>query len=505
MTEPQLPINTRRIAAIDLGSNSFHMTLAEIGPHGIKTYHREKRRVRLAAGLSLENELDQAAINRALETLRLFGQILQDFKPDQVRAVGTFTFRAANNITQLIQPARSLLPYPIDILSGAEEARLIYQGVTIDQHREDHCLVVDIGGGSTELIIGEALEAKLLHSCAMGCVSISERFFPDDTITEKSFDAAILYSGQQLEAIRLRYITLGWRTAIGSSGTAKALSNCAKNAGLSDGTLSVDILNQLKQKLLIAGHLDRIQWDGLAADRIPTICGGLSVMIAVFDLLHIDNMTYSDAALREGLLHETQERLLSHDNRHASVKLLAQRFACDEQHAQRVRRTALSIYHRLASQWAIDQAIYRDLLDWACQLHEIGHHINHLSCHKHASYIVQQADMAGFNKEQQATLAFMLLSQRKSLKILQKPDLTALQLTSILKIILLLRLAIRLNQFRQNETLGSFEANADNDHHLGLSFQPIWRPRQALFSADLETEKQQFSPLGIELEYLFID
>lgn len=505
MTEPQPPTNTRRIAAIDLGSNSFHMTLAETGPHGIKTYHREKRKVRLAAGLSSDNQLDQIAIDRALETLRLFGQILQDFKPDQVRAVGTFTFRAAHNIAQLIQPARNLLPYPIEVLSGAEEARLIYQGVTVDQHRENHCLVIDIGGGSTELIIGEALEAKLLHSCAMGCVSISEQFFADGAITEANFDAAILYSGQQLEAIRLRYIALGWQNAIGSSGTIKALSNSAKSAGLSDGTLTADILDQLKQKLLSAGHLDRVQWEGLAVDRIPTICGGLAVLIAVFDLLHIDTISYSDAALREGLLQETQERLLSHDNRHASVKLLAQRFACDQQQAQRVQKTALSIYDRVAAQWEVDQVIYRDLLDWACQLHEIGHHINHLSCHKHAAYIVQQADMAGFNKEQQMTLAFMLLSQRKSLKMIQKPDFNALQSSSILKIILLLRLAIRLNQFRQNETLDSFTVTADNDHHLILKFQPIWKPRQSLFSADLEAEIMQFSPFAIDLSYQFID
>ncbi len=503
MTEPaQLDI-PRRIAAIDLGSNSFHMTLAELGPHGIKTYHREKRKVRLAAGLNSDGILDQAAIDRALETLGVFGKILQDFKPDHVRAVGTFTFRTAENIAQLIQPAKKLFPYAIDVLSGTEEARLIYQGVTLDQHRENHSLMIDIGGGSTELIVGEGLEAKLLHSCAMGCVSLSERFFPNGEITNNHFDRAVVYSEQQLEAIRLRYMALGWQNVIGSSGTIKALSNCAIAEELSDGSLTPAILEHFKQKLLQAGHRDQVQWPGLAADRIPTICGGLAILIAVFDLLHIDSLSYSDAALREGLLAETQERLLSHDNRHASVELLATRFGCDLAHALKVKKTALSIYDRVAKHWQLDQSPYRDLLDWACQLHEIGHHINHLSCHKHAAYIVQQADMAGFNHEQQSVLAFLLLNQRKSLKMLQIPELQDVELNALLKIIMLLRLAIRLNQFRQNETLGSFEANVDSSG-LQITFQTIWQPRATLFSADLDAEKEQFSPLGLELNYRFL-
>ncbi|MAZ87501.1 MAG: exopolyphosphatase [Cellvibrionaceae bacterium] len=494
---------TRRIAAIDLGSNSFHMTLAEIGPHGTKTYHREKRKVRLAAGLDQQLLLDHAAIERALETIGVFGQILKEFNPDHVRAVGTYTFRAATNIEQLIQPANQLLTHPIEVLSGAEEARLIYQGVTLDQHRENHCLVVDIGGGSTEIVIGEALQAKLLHSCAMGCVSLTERFFGDGVITEQAFERAIVHADQQLETIRLRYMNLGWQHVIGSSGTIKALSNCAQAAGLSDGTLTSDVLNQFKNLLLKAGHRDAIQWPGLAEDRIPTLCGGLAVLIAVFDLLHIDTMTYSDAALREGLLHETQERLLSHDNRHASIALLAKRFGCDQEHANKVRQTALTLYDSMLKYWPASDDRYRNLLDWACQLHEIGHHINHLSCHKHAAYIVQQSDMAGFNREQQQVLAFLLLNQRKSLKMHHQPELQTFSLDKLLKVILLLRLAIRLNQFRQNQQLQSFTVSASKSDNLHLNFQPLWQSRRALFSADLDAEQAEFSPYGILLSYHF--
>ncbi len=504
MTEQAPSDMPRRIAAIDLGSNSFHMTLAELGPHGIKTYHREKRKVRLAAGLNDEGILDQAAIDRALETLSVFGKILQDFNPDHVRAVGTFTFRAAKNIAQLIQPAKKLFPYSIDILSGTEEARLIYQGVSTDQHREDNSLVIDIGGGSTELIVGKGLEAQLLHSCAMGCVNLSERFFPNGDITADKFDAAVVYCEQQLEAIRLRYMSLGWQNVVGSSGTIKALTQSAATAGLSDGTLTPAILQTFKQKLLLAGHRDKVQWPGLADDRVPTICAGLAILMAVFDLLHIDSLSYSDAALREGLLAETQERLRNHDNRHTTVRLLANRFDCDQAHGTKVTKTALSLYDRVADIWGLNQNLHRNLLDWACQLHEIGHHINHVSCHKHAAYIVQQADMAGFNHEQQSVLAFLLLSQRKSLKMAQLPELQTLGLNAVLKIIVLLRLAIRLNQFRQNETLGSFEASAEHHNHLQITFQPLWQPRATLFSADLKAEKEQFLSLGLALNYHFL-
>lgn len=493
----------RRIAAIDLGSNSFHMTLAEVGEHGIKTYHREKHKVRLASGLGSDNQLSQEAIKRALDTLGVFGQILKDFKPDHVRAVGTFTFRTANNIEQLTQPAFRVLPYPIDILSGTEEARLIFQGVTNDQHLNQDCLVIDIGGGSTELIIGQAATAKLLHSCNMGCVSLTERYFADGIITAKAFEQATLYCGQQLESVRVRYLAHGWQHVIGSSGTIKALSLCAKAMGLSGGELNSRVLDTIKRQLLSASTTANIDLPGLPEDRVGVICGGLAALIAVFDLLDIDHLSYSDAALREGLLLETQERLQHHDNRHHSVELLARRFSYDPQQAQRVTHTANVILKAVSPSWSLDHDDYVNLLIWACQLHEVGHQINHLSYHKHAAYIVSNADMAGFNHELQEMLAFALLSQRKNLKLAQKPTLHLYSFHKTLQIILILRLAVRLNQFRQSNATDSFDVSANKDE-IKLTFRPVWHKRQRLFSADLDAEREQFKPLGLNLDYEFL-
>lgn len=498
-----MPDRPRRIAAIDLGSNSFHMTLAELGPVGIKTYHREKRKVRLAAGLNDANQLDEAAQNRALDTLGIFGQILEEFQPDHVRVVGTFTFRTAVNIQSLIQPALKVLPYPIEILSGTEEARLIYQGVSHDQHLADNTLVVDIGGGSTELIIGQGTEAKLLHSCNMGCVSLSERFFPNGEITARGFQRATLFSAQQLEGIRIRYLTTGWHMAIGSSGTIKALSQCAIGLGLSDGNLNADILQTLKEYLISAGHIDNVMLPGLNEDRIPVICGGLAILLAVFDLLEVNTMSYSDAALREGLLLGVQDRLRHVDIRHLTVEQLAKRFGCDTLQAQKVAKTAQTMFDSVVLSWQLGHLDYHKLLYWACQLHEIGHQINHVGCHKHAAYIISNSAMAGFNAEQQAVLAFLLLSQRKALHIDAIPTFDMYDLTTTLKIILLLRLSIRLNQFRQSDTMDSFEVSADRNQ-LTIRFHSIWKDREELFSSDLNAEQEQFQPLGIELDYLFL-
>ncbi len=497
---------TQRVAVLDLGSNSFHLTLAEVGPQGIKTYHRDKHKVRLAAGLNEDGLLDQAAIDRALHTLDLFGQILDDFKPDVVKAVATYTFRAAKNIQELIIPARKVLPYPIEVIPGIEEARLIYQGVAHNQYRSGRCLVVDIGGGSTELIIGEQLIPLRLHSCNMGCVSFAELFFQNGAITQGAFAKAIVYAEQELESLRTRYLATGWQTAIGSSGTIKALSQAAVSLKLSDGTLTLPVLQALRDRLVQASNVDNIDIPDLAEDRKGVICSGLAVLLAVFEFLDVNQMTYSDSALREGVLVETQERLLlHHDNRHQTVQLLATRFSCDQDHAGKVRQTALDLFDAVCDAWQLEgNHDYRNLLDWACQLHEIGHQVNHLACHKHAAYIITHSNLAGFDQEQQAILAFLLLSQRKSLKLSQAPELKNLSLQKTLLIALLLRLAVRLNQFRQSEALHSYSVFTPDENSLELHFQPQWKAREALFLADLKLEQAQFKPLNICLDFHFL-
>ena len=494
--------SNKRIAAIDLGSNSFHLTLAEITEHGLKAYHREKRKVRLASGLDEKGILDQEAQQRALETLKIFADILDEFKPDQVRAVGTYTFRSANNINELIDAAKSILPYQIEVLSGAEEARLIYQGVSHAQHLADDTLVIDIGGGSTEVIVGRQYETQMLHSCNTGCVSATSKFFNDGEISEKRFRHATMDAEQQLSYAVNGSRSLRWKKAIGSSGTIKALSICAEALGLSEGKLTSEVLYNIKAQLIAAKHIDNIQLKGLSEDRVPVICGGLSVLIAAFDMLEIEEMDYSDAALREGLLFEVQERMHHHDVRDHTVSMMVKRFGGNVEHSFRVESDALAIYDQADEVWHFKNREYRRLLRWSSQLFEIGFHINRAGSHRHASYIITHADMAGFNKEQQNLLAFMLLNYRKNLKTSLLPPLNTFKESKVYRLILILRLAILLNQFRQSSDQQGYEVELSKNG-MKLNFHQSLRNKQALFEAGLEQESLNFEKVGIKLEFEF--
>lgn len=501
-TEQQKPTTNKRIAAIDLGSNSFHMTLAELTEHGLRDYHREKRKVRLASGLNDEGILDEEAQQRALETLKTYADILADFKPDQVRVVGTYTFRAAKNISELIKAAKKVLPYQIEVLSGAEEARLIYQGVSHAQHLDQDTLVIDIGGGSTEVIVGRNFDTKLLHSCNVGCVSVTTKFFSDGEITEKKFRRAIMDAEQQLAYTVNGARSLNWQMAIGSSGTIKALSACAEALGLSNGVLTLEVLNQIKNRLVDAKTIEKIKLKGLAEDRVPVICGGLSVLIAAFEMLDISAMNYSDAALREGLLFEVQERLKHNDVRDHTVGMMAKRFGGDIEQSFRVESDALAMYDKADVVWEFSDREYRRLLRWSSQLFEIGYHINRAGSHRHAHYIITNANMAGFNREQQSLLAYILLSYRKSLKTNLLPQLNTFNERKVYRLILILRISILLNQFRQSTDQQDYQIGFTSDG-MKLTFLPSWRDQQALFESGLEQEKINFAKVGIELDYSF--
>ncbi len=302
----------KRIAAIDLGSNSFHMTLAEITDAGLITHHKEKCKVRLAAGLDEQLQLSEQSIDKALMTLTEFGNLLGEFNPLAVFAVGTFTFRTATNIDRLIEKARAVMPYNIDILSGDEEARLIYQGVSQRANIDKPTLVIDIGGGSTELIIGLDNKPQILQSVGVGCVSLTHNFFTNNRIDAQIFDGALAHSKTLMADIKSEFQAIGWQQALGTSGSIKALTDCAKKLELSDGTLTLDTLSLIKFELLKAQSIDSIQLPGIAADRLPVICGGLAVLLAAFETFNIDRLQYCDAALREGLLFEAQALLSNH-------------------------------------------------------------------------------------------------------------------------------------------------------------------------------------------------
>lgn len=493
---------SKRIAAIDLGSNSFHMLLAESSDHGLKVYHREKRQVALAKGLQSNNRLTPESIEYALETLQVFADILKQFRPDLVRIVGTYTFRKAKNIGELTKPARKFLPYPIEIMSGIEEARLIFQGVSHNNVLSDNHLIVDIGGGSTEMIIGKDHIPQQLHSCDVGCVSLSEHYFASGDISEAAFRKAIIFAEQQVAPIRKRYRKSGWKHVLGTSGTIKAISGFVSENIDPDGVITLKILNSIKDQLLAAENISEISLPGVNEDRYGVICGGLAVLIAVFEVMEIDTMRYCDHALREGLVAEVEDRIHLTDVRDFSVSQLGKRFNADIEQAFRVEKDALYMFDEAEGTWKLDNPAHRNLLRWACQLHEIGHHLNYQKANQHAQYIVNNASLAGFNQEQQEVLAYILLSQRKALKLDQLPDLASYRDKDIFRVVLIFRLAILLNRFRQEGDLLPFACSFEKKS-IRLRFGEEWRGGAELFSADLEKEQQRFQKVNLDIEFEF--
>ncbi len=426
------------LAAVDLGSNSFRLVIGRLNTDGGLTQlypvDRMKETVRLAAGLDADNRVDDAAIERAVAVLQRFGERLRSFDPDRVRAVATQTFRTARNIAEILPRAEAALGFPIEIISGREEARLIYQGVahSLPASREKR-LVVDIGGASTEFIVGAGFESELRESLQIGCVTFSRRYFADGRITSDRMKRAELAARQHIEAITQRYRKAGWRFAYGSSGTAKALAAILPATALSSGGITRNGLQRLRHRLVRAGTVDAAALLDIKADRAAVLPGGLAIMRALFDELDIDLMHAADGALRVGVLYDLAGRDAAEDMREATVQQFMLRYEVDREQAERVQRTALALYRSLETlgdtaaapdgSHSGDSSNLEQMLGWAALLHEAGLSIAHANYQRHTAYILDQADMPGFSRPEQAILAQLGLGHygKLSRKLLQLP------------------------------------------------------------------------------------
>ncbi|MFN4148716.1 MAG: exopolyphosphatase, partial [Rhodocyclaceae bacterium] len=361
------------VAAVDMGSNSFRLQVGRVVGNQIYPLDSLKEPVRLAAGLTAEKWLDAAAQRRGLAALARFGERLRGFAPDAVRAVATNTLRVARNAAEFLSQAEAVLGFPIEVISGREEARLIYLGVahTLPNQRIRH-LVVDIGGGSTEFIIGRNMKPLLLESLYMGCVGYSLRYFPDGRIDKRNMKEAELAARRELQAIEHAYRAAGWDLAVGSSGTAKAICDLLEFNGFAAGTITREGLERLRQRLVAAGHADKAGLAGMRPDRVPVLPGGVAIMSAVFKELDIEEMVYSEGALRLGVLYDLLGRYHHEDMREATVKRFLQRYEVDQAQAARVATTAIELYQQLRPQEDIETSPAAQFLAWAARLHEIG-------------------------------------------------------------------------------------------------------------------------------------
>ncbi|MDR0439833.1 MAG: exopolyphosphatase [Candidatus Accumulibacter sp.] len=484
-----------QIAAVDLGSNSFRLEVGRIVDDQIYSLDSLKETIRLASGLTRLKLLGDEAQRRGFDTLARFAERLRGFPPEAVRAVATNTLRVAKNADEFIRRAEAVLGFPIEVIGGREEARLIYIGVAhaMPPSRGKR-LVVDIGGGSTEVVIGRKVEPLLMESLFMGCVSHTSRFFLDGRIDKKRFAEAEIAAAREIEAIAQDYRAFGWNEAVASSGTAKAVADILEINGMNpDGApgISREGLDALKARLIRAGAASALKLDGLRPDREPVFAGGVAILSAVFSVLDLPGMTYAEGALRLGVLYDLLGRFHRLDMRDATVRQFARRYQADAKQAARVERTAIDIFDRLAAPKEPHCEDELRALRWAVALHEIGISIAHTSFHKHGAYIIRSADMPGFSKKDQERLSLLVLGQRgklEKLPLIPSSD-------PLWRQIFCLRLASLLHRSRDDQPLPPMQVK-QSASGFAIELPAPWLQKNPLTAGALADECDAWQRVG---------
>lgn len=481
------------IAAVDLGSNSFRLQVARVVDDQFYPLDSLKETVRLAAGLTDNRLLDAASRRRAIACLKLFSERLRGLPPGAVRVVGTNTLRVARNAPAFLKAAEAALGFPIEIIAGQEEARLIYLGVAHSLPASGtKRLVVDIGGGSAEFIIGTGFKPLAIESLYMGCVGYSQRYFPEGKITRSALDRAELAARAEVQAIAGEFSDGHWDEAIGSSGTARTLAEILEQNGFSKSGITPDGLERLRTTMIKAGNARLLQLPGLPAERAPVLAGGFAIMAAIFRELGIRNMRIAGGALREGVLWDLLGRIHHHDLREATVKQFMRRYHVDMAQAKRVETLAMTLLEQLESANPTDTEAARLQLAWAAQLHEIGISISHAGYHRHSAYIIANADMPGFSRMEQARLSLLVRAHRGSLT----------KLTGMVKereewaAILALRLAALFYRSRTEAELPAIRLSMRNGK-ISLALPRAWLRQNPLTETLLENEAREWESAGM--------
>ena len=499
----KIGLQRRQIAAIDLGSNSFHMVVAKVVGEDLQIVSRHKQRVRLASGLNDQKILDEAAIQRGLDCLAMFAERLSGFELENVRIAATHTLRQAVNAHEFMDRAHEILPFPIEIVSGVEEARLIYLGVAHTQPESKTKLVIDIGGGSTEIIIGEEFEPELVNSKLMGCVSYTGQFFANGKLSKKNFTKADMAAKQRLESLAQLYRKRGWDAALGSSGTIKAIREVLIGLGFDDGVITSKRMDKLIDTLCEFDSIDDIKLQGLTDDRKPVFAAGVAILNAIINDLKIKELHFSDGALREGLLYEMEERFERSDIRMRTTETLAKKHSVDLNHADKVRKQACKFLKQLLKKGDLEKnSELLDLLGWSALLHEVGLSISYQAFHRHSAYILRYTNMPGFNQEQQLVLSTLARFQRKALKLAEMPEFNLFKKKQIIQLICVLRLAILLNGQRRDEALPEISLSIGDDDQWKLKCEDEnWLEENKLLHADLLTEQEYWQKADWKLEF----
>jgi len=490
----------RLLAAVDLGSNSFRLLIGRAVETSVGTQiyaiDSLKETVRLASGLGQEKRLDADSQQRALLVLQRFGERLRSFGPDSVRAVATNTLRVAKNARDFLQTAEAALGFPIEVIAGREEARLIYGGVAHTfPPQTGAMLVVDIGGGSTEFIIGDGKVPRLMESLYMGCVGYSLQFFPGGEIDRYTLRQAELAAQKEIEPIAHEFLASGWQVAVGSSGTARAIADILQQNGYTQHGITRDGLESLRDQLLRAGNAHSLRLEGLKPERVPVLTGGFAIMSAVFSVLGIESMAVADGALRQGVLYDLLGRAQHHDTRDLTIEQFSLRYGVDRNQARRVIELSVMLLRQAAGGSEEERLEVERRLGWAGALHEIGLSISHAGYHKHSAYILSHADMPGFSKMDQVKMAALVLGHTGKLtKLSGKMSDTNDWLS-----VLCLRLAVLLTRRRVDVDAPALQLRA-SERGYALTVDAPWLAAHPLTEFGLRQECLEWGKVGLALE-----
>jgi exopolyphosphatase/guanosine-5'-triphosphate,3'-diphosphate pyrophosphatase len=487
------------LAAVDLGSNSFHMVVARHQHGQLLILDRLREMVRLGAGLSESGRLDDEAMARALRCLERFGQRLRAMRADSVRVVGTNALRRAKRKRWFLERARAALGHPIEIISGLEEARLIYSGVAhTSPMSPDKRLVIDIGGGSTELVIGEGFNPLLLESLSVGCVGLSA--FDDGRISEKRFERARTAVRLELEPVHEAYRKLGWMQVFGSSGTVRVIADVLRRLNPDDPRINLANLNMLAQRVIAAGHVDELDLPEIDAERGPVLPAGLAILLEIVANLNIDRVRVAEGAMREGLLYDLVGRFTDEDARVRSVRAMELRYHVDASQAARVESTAIALLGQVESEWGLEDPLAEAALRWAARLHETGLDIAHSKYHRHSAYLLEHADMPGFPREEQLLLAALVGGHRRQLSFVACEDLLPPWDRHAEYLIVLLRLSVLLHRGRSPQPLPEVFLRVKG-RALALELPARWMREHPLTLEDLEQERVYLKEVGFRLTF----
>jgi exopolyphosphatase / guanosine-5'-triphosphate,3'-diphosphate pyrophosphatase len=485
------------LAAVDLGSNSFHCQVGRVVGDQVYPLDSLREPVRLGAGLTKDKRIDEETQERALACLKRFGERLRGFDKRTVRAVGTNTLRVAKNAKAFLKKAEAALGFPIEVVAGREEARLIYLGVSheLPASREKR-LVVDIGGGSTELIIGAGYRPLRLESLFMGCVSYSLRFFEDGKVSKSVMKQAELAARNELQPIVSRFARGSWQLAFGSSGTVRAIAEVIQQNGFGEDNITAAGLDRLRSHVIKAGDMGKLELTGLKADRAAVFAGGLAILNAVFSELDIDSMAVASGAMRQGVLYDLLGRAHHKDMRDVTVAQFMQRYHVDALQARRVGALAFNLYRKLNAEAGEPEEDALRAIAWASKLHEIGISVAFSGYHKHSAYIVENADMPGFSRDEQARLAVLVQAHRRSLgKIEKKAETNDVDWSMVFA----LRLAALLCRSRADVALPQMQARRQGKK-FRITLDPAWLERNPLTVTALHDEIREWDHIGIEIK-----